>query len=98
MDLCGTCFNPFLFLFHFLYSSLLGFKAQALAVTTDPEHQFDLALHLGDLKTAVSVAANPAICTEQKWKQLAEVATRQCDFQLAQHCLHQVRGHTPFFL
>merc|ERR1719383_1225780 len=72
---------------HFLEKQ--GFKAQALAVTADPEHQFDLALHLGDLKTAVSVASNPAICTEQKWKQLAEVATRQCDFQLAQHCLHQ---------
>ena len=68
-----------------------GFKAQALAVTTDPEHQFDLALHLGDLKTAVDVASNPAVSTEQKWKQLAEVATRQCDFKLAQHCLHQVK-------
>ena len=67
-----------------------GFQAQALAVTADPEHQFDLALHLGDLKTAAKVAENPAVCTEEKWKQLAEVATRQCDFSLAQHCLHQV--------
>jgi len=72
---------------HFLEKQ--GFKAQALAVTTDAEHQFDLALHLGDLKTAVKVAENPAAATEQKWKQLAEVATQQCDFNLAQHCLHQ---------
>ena len=59
-------------------------------MTTEPEHQFDLALHLGDLKTAFAVASNPAVSTEQKWKQLAEVATNQCDFKLAQHCLHQV--------
>ena len=33
-----------------------GFKSQALAVTTDAEHKFELALQLGDLKTAHTLA------------------------------------------
>ena len=39
---------------HFLEKQ--GFKPQALAVTCDPEHKFELALQLGDLKTAYSIA------------------------------------------
>jgi len=35
---------------------LQGFKSQALAVTFDPEHKFELALQLGDLKTAYQIA------------------------------------------
>lgn len=33
-----------------------GFKKQALAVTNDPEHKFDLALQLGDLRVAYQIA------------------------------------------
>ena len=29
--------------------------------------------------------------SEQKWKQLAELATSKCDFKLAQECLHQAQ-------
>jgi len=39
---------------HFLEKQ--GFKQQALLVTTDIEHKFDLALQLGDLKTAYEMA------------------------------------------
>jgi coatomer subunit beta' len=35
---------------------LKGFKKQAMAVTNDSEHKFDLALQLGDLKTAYQIA------------------------------------------
>lgn len=35
---------------------LQGFKSQALAVTCDPEHKFELAVQLGDLKTAYTIA------------------------------------------
>lgn len=33
-----------------------GFKQQALAVSTDPEHRFELALQLGELKIAYQLA------------------------------------------
>jgi coatomer subunit beta' len=39
---------------HFLDKKCL--KKQAVAVTTDVEHKFDLALHLGELKTAYDIA------------------------------------------
>ena len=39
---------------HFLEKQ--GFKSQALAVTCDPEHKFELAVQLGDLKTAYTIA------------------------------------------
>merc|ERR1712154_752230 len=58
---------------HFLEKQ--GFKKQALAVSSDPEHKFDLAIQLGDLETGYSLAKESA--SEQKWKQLAELATKQ---------------------
>lgn len=39
---------------HFLEKQ--GFKQQAMAVTNDPEHKFDLALQLGDLRVAYQIA------------------------------------------
>ncbi len=70
---------------HFLEKQ--GFKQQALAVTHDSEHKFDLALQLGDLKSAYQIAKETE--SEQKWKLLAEVATKKCEFELAQECLHK---------
>ncbi|XP_056020292.1 coatomer subunit beta'-like isoform X6 [Ostrea edulis] len=70
---------------HFLEKQ--GFKSQALAVTCDPEHKFELALQLGDLKTCYQIAKEAE--SEQKWKQLAELAISKCEFGLAQECLHQ---------
>ena len=65
-----------------------GFKSQAMAVTCDPEHKFELAIQLGDLRSAYELAKETQ--AEQKWKQLAELAIRRCEFGLAQECLHQV--------
>lgn len=39
---------------HFLEKQ--GFKSQAMAVTCDPEHKFELSLQLGDLKVAYQLA------------------------------------------
>ncbi|XP_067144802.1 coatomer subunit beta' [Centruroides vittatus] len=72
---------------HFLEKQ--GFKAQALAVSTDPEHRFELALQLGDLKIAYQLAQEAL--SEQKWKQLAELAMSRCEFHLAQECLHHAQ-------
>jgi len=72
---------------HFLEKQ--GFKKQALAVSTDPEHRFDLAVSLGDLQIAKDIAAEND--SEQKWKQLAELAIKQSEFELAQEALHKAQ-------
>ncbi|XP_072249091.1 coatomer subunit beta'-like [Leuresthes tenuis] len=79
---------------HFLEKQ--GFRQQALAVSTDPEHRFELALHLGELKTAYDLALEAE--SEQKWKQLAELATTKCQFSLAQECLHQAQDYGGLLL
>lgn len=68
---------------HFLEKQ--GFKQQALVVSCDPEHRFDLAIQLSELKIAYEIASESE--SEQKWKQLAELAISKCQFQLAQECL-----------
>lgn len=79
---------------HFLEKQ--GFKAQALAVSTDPEHRFELCLQLGDTKTAHQLAVEAQ--SEQKWKQLAELALAHGDFALAQECLHNAMDFAGLLL
>ena len=62
----------------------------------DPEHRFDLAIQLGDLNCAYTLAKESA--SEQKWKQLAELATSQARFDLAQQCLHEAQDHGGLLL
>lgn len=38
-----------------------GFKQQALAMSTDPEHKFELALQLGDIQTAHKLASEAKV-------------------------------------
>lgn len=62
-----------------------GFKEEALAVATDPEHQFELALGLGKLQAAYEFTmAQPS---ETKWKQIADLALLSSDVKLAEECL-----------
>lgn len=70
---------------HFLEKQ--GFKEQALQVSTDSEHRFDLALQIGDLNTAIELARETE--NPQKWSQLAEVATKQNKFELVKECLER---------
>ncbi|NXM29271.1 COPB2 protein, partial [Oxyruncus cristatus] len=84
--------NPSLTL-RFLFQ---GFKQQALAVSTDPEHRFELALQLGELKIAYQLAVEAE--SEQKWKQLAELAISKCQFGLAQECLHHAQDYGGLLL
>ncbi|KAH0624001.1 hypothetical protein JD844_007254 [Phrynosoma platyrhinos] len=79
---------------HFLEKQ--GFKQQALAVSTDPEHRFELALQLGELKIAYQLAVEAE--SEQKWKQLAELAINKCQFGLAQECLHHAQDYGGLLL
>ncbi|KAF0030677.1 hypothetical protein F2P81_017408 [Scophthalmus maximus] len=73
-----------------------GFRQQALAVSTDPEHKFELALHLGELEIAHQLALEAE--SEQKWKQLAELATAKCQFSLAQECLNHAQDYGGLLL
>jgi len=56
-----------------------------LQVSTDPEHCFDLALKIGDLNKALSLARESD--SPQKWSQLAEIATSQNKMELVKECL-----------
>ena len=57
--------------------------------------RFDLAIQLGDLDTAYGLAKESG--SEQKWKQLAELATSQAKFDLAQQCLHEAQVGAKIF-
>lgn len=46
--------------------SLQGFKQQALAVSTDPEHRFELALQLGELKIAYQLAVEAEVRSDKQ--------------------------------
>ena len=70
---------------HFLEKQ--GFKKQALLVSTDPEHKFDLALQLKDTKIAYDLAVEAQ--TEFKWRQLAELALSIAQLDLAKECLEK---------
>lgn len=50
-------------LMDFISFCLQGFKQQALAVSTDPEHRFELALQLGELKIAYQLAVEAEVST-----------------------------------
>ncbi|KAL1116678.1 hypothetical protein AAG570_005150 [Ranatra chinensis] len=79
---------------HFLEKQ--GFKRQALAVSTDPEHRFELAVGLGDLETAVSLAEE--MNSQAKWGQCAELATQQARLDIAQKCLHAAQHYGGLLL
>jgi len=68
---------------HFLESQ--GLKEQALEVSIDPDHKFELAIQLGKLQIAHDIAKESA--TEQKWKQLSDLALSSSKFDLVDQCL-----------
>ncbi|KAL7644998.1 UNVERIFIED_CONTAM: hypothetical protein RMT77_004822 [Armadillidium vulgare] len=79
---------------HFLEKQ--GFKKQALAVTSDPEHKFDLALGLGELEMCLHIAREAN--SEQKWKQVAELAQQKGDLNIAQSCLLEAHDYPGLLL
>jgi len=79
---------------HFLEKQ--GFKQQALHVSCDPEHKFELAVQIGDLRVAYDIAVEAE--SEQKWKHLAELAIQKCEFALAQECLYRAQDYAGLLL
>jgi len=56
-----------------------------LQVSIDPDHKFELAIQLGKLEQAHNIAKEAA--TEQKWKQLSDLALASNKLDLVEQCL-----------
>lgn len=79
---------------HFLEKQ--GFKTQALQVSNDQEHRFDLAIQTGNLDVGLELAReadNP-----QKWSQLADAASRKNDLRLVKVCLQKAKDLSGLLL
>ena len=67
-----------------------GFKEEALAVTTDPDHKFDLALELGHVDIAHSLMLETpeedkeTTDTMTKWKKLSDAALKDTNLELCE--------------
>jgi len=67
-----------------------GFKEEAMAVTSDPDHKFDLALELGHIDVAHVLMEETAeedkdsTDTMAKWKRLSDAALRDSNFDLCE--------------
>jgi len=79
---------------HFLEKQ--GFLPQALVVSKDSEHRFELAVRLQQLSIAREMAE--AIGSPQKWKQLGEVAMRASNFDLAEECMEYAKDYSGLLL
>lgn len=79
---------------HFLEKQ--GFKEQALVVSLDPEHRFELAISLQRLAIAREMAEE--IGAPGKWKQLGEIAMRQSKFDLAEECMEHAKDYSGLLL
>lgn len=67
-----------------------------MAVSTDPEHRFELALALEDMSTAHELAKEAN--SQQKWRQLASLATQQGKLDLVRECLSNAEDHAGLLL
>lgn len=70
--------------------------SEALEVAQDPDYRFELAVQLGDLDTALGIAALGE--SEAKWKQLAELALGHGDLAVAERCLTKANDFSGMLL
>ncbi|KAL8458178.1 hypothetical protein ACS0TY_035896 [Phlomoides rotata] len=79
---------------HFLESR--GMIEDALAVATDPDYKFELAIQLGKLEIAKEIATEAQ--SEAKWKQLGELAMSAGMLEMAEECLKQANDLSGLLL
>lgn len=78
---------------------LKDLKEQALQLTTDPDHKFDLAIGLNDVESALSIArSTPAPENEAKWKIVGDRALAAWRFDLAKECFENAGDVSSLFL
>ncbi|CAH8656088.1 unnamed protein product [Schistosoma rodhaini] len=76
-----------------------GYRTQAMRVTTDMDHKFELALQLGDFELCQQIAMDgDAKTNEAKWKQLAEAACKTCKFKYAEQYLSHTDDYASLML
>uniref|UniRef100_A0A2H1V837 Coatomer subunit beta' n=1 Tax=Spodoptera frugiperda TaxID=7108 RepID=A0A2H1V837_SPOFR len=88
---------------HFLEKQ--GFKQQALAVSTEPEHQFELALSLGELRRAKQLAEEAALAegstsrsSAARWSRLGAAAAAAADTELTKACYQSAKDYSALLL
>eukprot|EP01107_Rhizomastix_libera_P000616 TRINITY_DN111_c0_g1_i1.p1 TRINITY_DN111_c0_g1~~TRINITY_DN111_c0_g1_i1.p1 ORF type:complete len:913 (-),score=245.43 TRINITY_DN111_c0_g1_i1:52-2769(-) len=62
-----------------------GLFREALDISTDPDHKFELAIRLNDLEVANKLATESG--QQHKWKQIGDLALGMGKFEMAQNCL-----------
>jgi coatomer subunit beta' len=81
-----------------------GYALEALGISKDDDHCFELATTLGRLEQAadfirkICAQGNPARPPRGKWKQLGDVALEQGNFELARSCFHEAKDFGAQFL
>ncbi|KHJ48446.1 WD domain, G-beta repeat protein [Trichuris suis] len=73
-----------------------GYTTQALAVSQDADHRFELALKIGQLDVARQIALESE--AEEKWRHLNAAATAKGDFALASECLLKAKDYGGLLL
>lgn len=79
---------------HFLEKQ--NHKERALAITTDPGHKFDLAVSLKNLDISYQLAEEEE--SDDKRKQVADLAVAECNFELAAKCLKRTKDSAGLLL
>jgi len=64
-----------------------GLIEEALNVSTDDDHRFELALQLGRLDVGLDIANLSGPGQNHRWKLLSDAALRACQFDLAVQCM-----------
>uniref|UniRef100_A0A7I4DAQ0 Beta'-coat protein n=1 Tax=Physcomitrium patens TaxID=3218 RepID=A0A7I4DAQ0_PHYPA len=73
-----------------------GMVEEALAIATDLDYKFDLAIQLGRLETAKTIAEESH--SESKWKQLGELAMSAGKFEVAEECFGHAKDLSGLLL
>ncbi|EPY20682.1 beta prime cop protein [Strigomonas culicis] len=73
-----------------------GLLEIAMAVTTDNEHRFELAVQLKNVEVAESIAV--AAPSASHWKQVGDIALSQGSVEKAVHCFRQCEDYSSLLL
>merc|ERR1719265_2450035 len=85
-----------------------GYPAEALQVSKDDDHRFELAMQLGKLAFAAEIIVASQAAAEKtpttastakgKWKNLGDIAFEQGDFDLSKRCFKEAKDLPASFL
>lgn len=81
-----------------------GYKEEALVVSRDPDHKFELALDLKKLETARELLAairkedKDSMDTQNKWRKLGDLAMVKSDLTLAEKCAWEAQDWSGLLL